>query len=131
VLSFADRRRHRRVQALSRAVTALPADARRVMLEALETEEIIVGAYTDRQGSTCPMLAAHRRGARCGVGAFPGAWDSFARAARPRPATQRELEILRALLEESLTGATPSGPEPRQGSPREDDRVATGSPALR
>ena len=77
------------------------------MLSAIEGDELIVGAYTDRRGRVCPMLAAHRRGARTDVGAFPRAWDRFARARRPRLATERELEILRALLEESLAGARP------------------------
>lgn len=75
------------------------------MLDAVATEELIVGAYTDRQGRMCPMLAAHRRGVRYGSGAFPRAWDAFARATRPRPATERELAILKALLEESLSGS--------------------------
>jgi hypothetical protein len=80
------------------------------MLDAVEDGELIAGAYTDRRGRTCPMLAAHRRGARIDVGDFPRAWDTFARARRPRPATSRELEILRALLEESLAGASAQQP---------------------
>ncbi len=129
---FAERRRSQRAQALSQAITALPAATRRAMLEALETDELIAGAYTDRQGRMCPMLAAHRRGVRCGgVGAFPRAWDSFARAARPRPATQRELEILRALLEESFVDPTPGSLDLRRGSSREIDRVTAGTPKLR
>ena len=74
------------------------------MLAALEEDELIIGAYTDRRGRTCPMLAAHRRGVRIDVGDFPRAWDAFGRARRPRPATERELQILRALLEESIGG---------------------------
>ena len=109
--------RERRVRAgarrLRRAVGALPPDARQAMLDALAEGEVIVGAYTDRRGRTCPMLAAHRRGARIDVGDFPRAWDTFARARRPRAATPRELEILRALLEESLSGA----PAPLHASP--------------
>jgi hypothetical protein len=84
------------------------------MLAALEEEELIVGAYTDRRGRICPMLAAHRRGVRVCVGDFPRAWDDFGRASRPRPASSRELEILKALLEESLTEAP--APE-RQSEP--------------
>jgi hypothetical protein len=72
------------------------------MLAAIEADELIVGAYTDRSKRMCPMLAAHRRGARSDVGTFPRAWDAFGRARRPRLATRRELDILRALLEESL-----------------------------
>jgi hypothetical protein len=102
--SFAERRAHRSAQALSRAIGELPTITRRAMLDAAETEELIVGAYTDRSGRICPMLAAHRRGARTHVGTFPRAWDSFARASRPRAATERELQILKALLQESLAG---------------------------
>ncbi len=86
------------------------------MLDATETEELIVGAYTDRSGRPCPMLAAHRRGARTCARGFPRAWDAFARASRPRPASERELQILRALLQEGLAGRdaerapTPVGP---------------------
>jgi hypothetical protein len=83
------------------------------MLDAVQHEELIVGGYTDRSGRICPMLAAYRRGARTHVGGFPRAWDSFANASRPRAATQRELEILKALLQESLAGeeSKPALPE--------------------
>jgi hypothetical protein len=97
-----DRRSRRLAQALRRAVVELPVDTRRAMLSATHREELIVGGYTDRFGRACPMLAAYRRGARSHVGSFPKSWDSFARASRPRPATRRELEVLKALLEESL-----------------------------
>lgn len=97
-----ERQANRRRRALYRAVWDLPVASRRAMLEALEDEELIVGAYADRRGRVCPMLAAHRRGARAVVGGFPRAWDEFARARRPRPATQREVEVLRAVLEESV-----------------------------
>src|SRR5438105_1787503 len=99
---------------LNRAVRALPLDARRAMLEALEDEELIIGAYADRRGRACPMLAAHRRGVRIDVGDFPRAWDAFGRARRPRGATPRELQILKALLQESIGDASRAGglPEP-------------------
>lgn len=99
-----ERRIRRSARRLNRAVLALPFDARRAMLAALDDEGLIIGAYTDRRGGACPMLAAHRRGVRIDVGDFPRAWDAFGRARRPRPATARELEILRALLEESIEG---------------------------
>lgn len=86
------------------------------MLEATEMDELIVGAYTDRSGRMCPMLAAHRRGGRSQVGTFPRAWDSFGRAHRPRAATDRELEVLKALLQESLAGEEP-GPRQDQARP--------------
>lgn len=115
------RTRSRQAQTLKRAVDELPVTTRRAMLSALDSEELIVGAYADRRGRACPMLAAHRLGARTDVGTFPRAWDSFGRASRPRPATDRELEILRALLEESLQG-TPAAANARA-------RARVGAPA--
>jgi hypothetical protein len=105
-----DRQVRGRASALRRAVTQLPIDARRAMLAALRDDELIVGAYADRHGHVCPMLAAHRRGARTHVGDFPRAWDEFARARRPRRATARELEILKALLQESVVEPTAGNP---------------------
>jgi hypothetical protein len=72
------------------------------MLAAVEDEGVIVGAYIDRAGRVCPMLAAHRRGARTEARKFARAWDAFGGARRPRLATEREREILVALLQESL-----------------------------
>ena len=103
---FRERRVRRCARRLNRAVQALPFDARRAMLEALDNDELIIGAYTDRRGRTCPMLAAHRRGVRIDVGDFPRAWDAFGSATRPRAASQRELDVLRALLEESVAGGS-------------------------
>lgn len=108
---LSDSRDSRQAQALRRAVAELPAPTVRAMLDAVERDELIVGAYTDRRGRTCPMLAAHRRGARTDVGNFPRAWDGFARVNRPRPATERELEILKALLQEASS-------EPESGAVR-------------
>lgn len=103
---------NRRRRALARAVWALPIETRQAMLGALEDEELIVGGYTDRLGRACPWLAAFRRGARSDAGAFSAVWDRFGRAHRPRPATGRELEILRALLEESLGESGAPRPSP-------------------
>src|SRR5437588_3184290 len=100
--SIIERRQRRQAQVLRRAVAELPAVTQRAMLAAIDSDQLIVGAYTDRLGRACPMLAAHRRGARTDVGRFPRAWDAFAGASRPRLATRRELDILRALLEESI-----------------------------
>jgi hypothetical protein len=108
-----ERNANRRRRALAGAVWALPIESRRAMFNAVENEELIVGAYTDRRGRICPTVAAFRRGARSCVGAFPGAWDAFAGARRPRPATQRELDILRALLEESLAETTAASHHPQ------------------
>ncbi len=97
------------------------------MLEAAETEELIIGAYTDRRGRMCPMLAAHRRGGRAQVGTFPRAWDSFGAAHRPRVATERELEILKALLQEGLAGRPPAPESPARVGAADEAVSATGS----
>ena len=73
------------------------------MLRGIETNRIIVGAYVDSQsGGICPMLAAHRNGARTSVANFARAWDTYTCAKRPRRATRREVRTLRSLLEWSL-----------------------------
>src|SRR5687768_10554014 len=78
------------------------------MLDAIEHNRIIVGAYTDRDGGVCPMLAAHRNGGRTSYASFAKAWDRYTRAgARSRPATERELTTLRSMLEGSLESDAP------------------------
>src|SRR3954453_22681119 len=84
------------------AIDCLPRRTRIAMLEGISANEIIVGAYTDRLGGVCPMLAAHRCGGRTNFISFARAWDRFARVRRPRKATERELEILCTQLEASL-----------------------------
>jgi hypothetical protein len=83
------------------------------MLEGIRSNDIIVGAYTDPRG-ICPMLAAHRAGGRTSCISFAKAWDRFAsRGARikvARPATPRELLILRTHLEASVL--EDDGPDP-------------------
>jgi hypothetical protein len=73
------------------------------MLRGISTNRIIVGAYVDRRsGGICPMLAAHRNGGRTSVASFARAWDEYTGAKRPRRATRREVNALRALLNQSL-----------------------------
>ena len=72
------------------------------MLAGIDSSRIIVGAYTDRDGGVCPMLAAHRRGGRTSLASFAHAWDRYTGARRARPATERELAALRAMLEASI-----------------------------
>jgi hypothetical protein len=84
------------------AIDMLPQRTRVAMLEGIRANEIIVGAYTDKVGGVCPMLAAHRNGGRTDFISFAKAWDAFARAKRPRMATGRELRILETMLEASL-----------------------------
>jgi hypothetical protein len=80
------------------------------MLDAIEHNRIIVGAYTDRHGGVCPMLAAHRNGGRTSYASFAKAWDRYTKApARSRPATERELTTLRTMLEASLASDAPDG----------------------
>ena len=75
------------------------------MLEGIRSSSIIVGAYTDRHGGVCPMLAAHRRGGRTNFASFAHAWDRYTGAKnRARQATERELRTLTTMLEASLYG---------------------------
>jgi hypothetical protein len=84
------------------AIDCLPVRTRRAMLDGIRSSEIIVGAYADRAGGVCPMLAAHRCGGRTSMVSFAHAWDRFAGARRARRATARELRILEGQLETSL-----------------------------
>src|SRR3954464_15063411 len=90
------------IEDLRLAIDCLPVRTRRAMLEGIRANEIIVGAYSDRAGGVCPMLAAHRHGGRTSFISFAHAWDRFARAKRARRATRRELAILTAQLEASI-----------------------------
>ena len=101
-------RRRRPARDLRIAVDCLPLRTREAMLEGIAGDRIIVGAYTDRQGGVCPMLAAHRNGGRTSLASFAKAWDRYTRPRRPRPATERELITLRAMLETSIAMEGPS-----------------------
>jgi hypothetical protein len=97
------RRTRKHAQNLRQAIDCMPRRTREAMLVGLDSNEIIVGAYTDRSGRVCPMLAAHRRGGRTSLASFARAWDRYTGASsRPRPATERELRTLRCMLEASL-----------------------------
>src|SRR3954454_24392545 len=90
-------------QELRQAIDCLPDRTRRAMLDGIEANDIIVGAYTDRRGGVCPMLAAHRHGGRTRLAGLAKAGGRHTRARRrPRPATERELRTLRAMLQASL-----------------------------
>ena len=107
-------RRRATITELRRVVQSLPRDTRLAMLEGIRGNDIIVGAYTAPDG-ICPMLAAHRAGARASHVAFARAWDAFALGSRrkcaARRATRRELLVLTSHLEASLL--EDDGPLPR------------------
>src|ERR687898_390612 len=96
--------RRRPARDLRTAIDCLPLQTRKAMLEGVEANRIIVGAYTDRNGGVCPMLAAHRNGGRTSLASFARAWDAYtgARRRRARPATGRELNTLKAMLGASI-----------------------------
>ena len=94
--------RRRPARDLRIAIDCLPLQTRKAMLEGIESNRIIVGAYTDRKGGVCPMLAAHRNGGRTSFISVARAWDRYTGARRPRPATEHELTTLRTMLEASI-----------------------------
>jgi hypothetical protein len=91
------------------AVECLPYDTRVRMLEAIDSDPIIAGAFVDGSGGMCPMLAANRRGARAGVKSFARAWDVFTGAADKdvQRAGRREVLALRRMIEASVAAGDP------------------------
>jgi hypothetical protein len=98
------RRRRSYAERLGQVVEALPFETQLAMLSGLRRyDRIIAGAYSDRSGGVCPMLAAHRCGGRTDFRAFARAWDRFTGTTRrARPVTERELRTLTAQLESSV-----------------------------
>jgi hypothetical protein len=91
-------------QRLRNAVYAMPARTKAAMLRGIRSNRVIVGAYVDKRGGVCPMLAAHRNGGRTNFGTFARAWDAYTGAKRrkPRRASRREVRALEGYLEMSL-----------------------------
>jgi hypothetical protein len=89
---------------LRNVVECLPYDTRVAMLQGLQRyDRIIVGAYSDRSGGVCPMLAAHRCGGRTDFRSFARAWDRFTGAGRrARKASEREVRTLMTHIEASI-----------------------------
>lgn len=98
------RTKRRAAEDLRRAVARLPERTKRGMLESVRRDPVIVGAYTGPGGGVCPMLGAHRRGGRTDMSVFAERWDAYTKAGagRSRPATERELRALEAMLVASL-----------------------------
>src|SRR5918994_956297 len=96
--------RRRPARDLRTAIDCLPLQTRKAMLEGVEANRIIVGAYTDRNGGVCPMLAAHRNGGRTSPASFARAGGRYTgvRGRRARAATERELNTLKTMLEASI-----------------------------
>jgi hypothetical protein len=97
-------KRRNNAQRLRHAVYALPTRTKHAMLRGIRSNRVIVGAYVDRRGGVCPMLAAHRNGGRTNFGTFARAWDAFTGAdqRRPRRASRREVRTLEGYLEMAL-----------------------------
>ena len=86
------RRRHDRssIEELRLTIDCLPRATRIAMLQGVAENEIIVGAYSDREGGVCPMLAAHRCGGRTSFISFARAWDRFTRVRHARRRQDRK-----------------------------------------
>jgi hypothetical protein len=115
---------HTTIGDLRLAIDCLPLRTREAMLDGVRANEIIVGAYSDRSGGVCPMLAAHRHGGRTSFVSFAHAWDRFAGAKRARRATQRELRVLTAQLEASILAEPDLGAAIRDHQAMARDRRA-------
>lgn len=97
-------KRRNNAERLRNSVDAMPSGTKAAMLSGIRSNRVIVGAYVDKRGGVCPMLAAHRNGGRTNFGTFARAWDAFtgANQRRPRRASRREVRTLEAYLEMSL-----------------------------
>ena len=97
-------KRRNNAQRLRNAVYALPGRTKAAMLRGIRANRVIVGAYVDKRGGVCPMLAAHRNGGRTNFGTFARAWDAYtgANQRKPRRASRREVRTLEGYLEMSL-----------------------------
>lgn len=81
------------------------------MLRGIQGNRVIVGAYVDKRGGVCPMLAAHRNGGRTDFSSFARAWDEFTGAKKARRASAREVRTLKGYLEVALIREGVAPPE--------------------
>ena len=107
-------KRRNNAQRLRNAVYAMPARTKAAMLRGIRSNRVIVGAYVDKRGGVCPMLAAHRNGGRTNFGTFARAWDAYtgANQRKPRRASRREVRTLEGYLEMALLRDGAVGAEP-------------------
>jgi hypothetical protein len=97
-------KRRNNAERLRNSISAMPNATKQAMLAGIRSNRVIVGAYVDKRGGVCPMLAAHRNGGRTNFGTFARAWDAFTRAnpRKPRRASRLEVRILENYLEMAL-----------------------------
>jgi hypothetical protein len=97
-------KRRNSAERLRNSIGAMPSATKQAMLRGIRSNRVIVGAYVDKRGGVCPMLAAHRNGGRTNFGTFARAWDAFTRAnpRKPRRASRLEVRILENYLEMAL-----------------------------
>ena len=105
-------KRRNNAQRLRNAVYAMPVHTKQAMLRGIRKNRVIVGAYVDKRGGVCPMLAAHRNGGRTDFGTFSRTWDAFTEAnqRKPRRASRREVRTLEGYLEMALLREGATGP---------------------
>jgi hypothetical protein len=104
-------KRRNNAERLRNSVNAMPNGTKQAMLDGIRSNRVIVGAYVDKRGGVCPMLAAHRNGGRTNFGTFARAWDAFtgANQRKPRRASRREVRTLEGYLEMALLREGVSG----------------------
>jgi hypothetical protein len=97
-------KRRNNSERLRNSVSSMPNATKQAMLSGIRSNRVIVGAYVDKRGGVCPMLAAHRNGGRTNFGTFARAWDAFTRAnpRKPRRASRLEVRMLENYLEMAL-----------------------------
>jgi hypothetical protein len=107
-------KRRNNAERLRNSVYAMPTRTKEAMLRGIRSNRVIVGAYVDKRGGVCPMLAAHRNGGRTNFGTFARAWDAFtgAHQRKPRRASRREVRTLEGYLEMALLREGVAGTEP-------------------
>ena len=116
-------KRRNNAERLRNSVYAMPTRTKAAMLRGIRSNRVIVGAYVDKRGGVCPMLAAHRNGGRTNFGTFARAWDAFtgANQRKPRRASRREVRTLEGYLEMALLREGVAGAEPLRERPLADE----------